>query len=440
MSQSYHTIIIGGGAAGLMCAATLLEREDFTGRIAIIDRNPHLWAKVIISGWGRCNVTTWYTSVKDVLAKYPRGSAFLSPILKAFTSKSIYRWFEEHGVPLKVEKDMRVFPVSDDGHDVVWAFEQLFHTQHERIDVLLRTKVESVNKAVCSDGSCSGRLQVITDKSWILTCANVVIATGGQAYRHTGSSGDGYAFAQGLWHTITDLWPSLNSFESSNTAMHELSWLTFADAQIQVVSTHKRYTGAVLLTHFGISWPLAFVVSAHTAFETIDADRSLSLRLRPHADHAYNYRYDWLTQQAHTQPHKQLSTILKQEFSQAFVDYLLADKIQIPPKPTTASGPPPLSGRMQEMQISQITKTQKSTIADLLGHWIPLSIVKRRPGDEFVTAGWVNLSEVSSSDCQSIITPWLYLAWEVLDIDWYTWWYNLTSSWATGRRVGMKII
>jgi len=109
-------------------------------------------------------------------------------------------------------------------------------------------------------------------------------------------------------------------------------------------------------------------VSAHTAFETIDADRSLSLRLRPHADHDYNYRYDWLTQQAHTQPHKQLSTILKQEFSQAFVDYLLADKIQIPPKPTTASGPPPLSGRMQEMQISQITKTQKSTIADLLGH------------------------------------------------------------------------
>jgi predicted flavoprotein YhiN len=89
----------------------------------------------------------------------------LSPILKAFTPKSIYRWFEEHGVPLKVEKDMRVFPVSDDGHDVVGAFEQLFVMYHDRIDILLRTKVESVSQAVCSDGSCSGRFQIVTDKS-----------------------------------------------------------------------------------------------------------------------------------------------------------------------------------------------------------------------------------------------------------------------------------
>jgi predicted Rossmann fold flavoprotein len=404
MSQSYHTIIIGGGAAGLMCAATLLERSDFSARIAIIDRNPHLWAKVIISGWGRCNVTTGYSSIKEILTKYPRGSDFLSPILKAFTPKSIYRWFEEHGVPLKVEKDIRVFPVSDDGHDVVGAFEQLFLTHHDRIDILLRTKVESVSQAVCSDGSCSGRFQVITDKQGILTCSNVVIATGGQAYRHTGSSGDGYAFAQDLWHTITDLWPSLNSFESSDMALHELSWLAFPTAQIQVCTTWQRYAGAVLLTHFGISWPLAFIMSAHTAFDQIDHEHPLSLRLRPHADHDYNWRYDRLTQQAHTQPHKQLSTIVRQEFSEKFTDYVLNQSSIAP-----------------SLQSSQLTKDQKSTIADLLGNGIPLTIIKRRPGDEFVTAGWVNLSEVSSSDCQSRICPWLYLAGEVLDIDGYTW-------------------
>ncbi len=422
-NQSYHTIIIGGGAAGLMCAATLLERNDFAGSIAIIDRNPHLWAKVIISGWGRCNVTTGYSSIKEILTKYPRGSDFLSPILKAFTPKSIYRWFEEHGVPLKVEKDMRVFPVSDDGHDVVGAFEQLFLAHHDRIDILLRTKVESVSQAVCSDGSCSGRFQVITDKQGILTCANVVIATGGQAYRHTGSSGDGYAFAQDLWHTITDLWPSLNSFESSDTALHELSWLAFPTAQIQVSQTQKRYTWAVLLTHFGISWPLAFIVSAHTAFDQIDHEHPLSLRLRPHVGHDYNWRYDWLTKQAHTQPHKQLSTILKQEFSDKFISYLLADGLE----------------ERGRTEIASLQKTQKSTIADLLGNGIPLTIVKRRPGDEFVTAGWVSPEEVSSSDCQSRICPWLYLAGEVLDIDWYTWGYNLTSSRATGRRVWLGI-
>lgn len=423
MSQPYNTIIIGGGAAGLMCAATLLEREDFSGRVAIIDRNPYLWAKVIISWGGRCNVTTGYSSIKEILTKYPRGSEFLSPILKAFTPKSIYRWFEGHGVPLKVEKDMRVFPVSDDGHDVVWAFEQLFVAHHDRIDILLRTKVESVSKSVCSDGSCNGRFQVVTDKQGILTTSNVVIATGGQAYRHTGSSGDGYAFAQDLWHTITDLWPSLNSFESSDTALHELSWLAFPTAQIQVYQTQKWYSGAVLLTHFGISWPLAFIVSAHTAFDQIDHERPLSLRLRPHADHDKTRRYDRLTQQAHTQPHKQLNTILWQEFSDKFINFLLTQDEAVP----------------SSLQISKLSKDQKSTIADLLGNGILLTIVKRRPGDEFVTAGWVNLSEVSSSDCQSLITSWLYLAGEVLDIDGYTGGYNLTSSWATGRRVGMSI-
>jgi hypothetical protein len=107
-------------------------------------------------------------------------------------------------------------------------------------------------------------------------------------------------------------------------------------------------------------------VSAHTAFDQIDHEYSLSLRLRPHTDHDYNYRYDRLTQQAHTQPHKQLSTILKQEFSDKFTQYVLS--VEIGTKPTTASGPPPLSGRIQETQIAQLTKDQKSTIADLLGH------------------------------------------------------------------------
>lgn len=421
MSNSYNTIIIWGWAAGLMCTATLLERDNYQGRIAIIDRNPHLWAKVIISWGGRCNVTTWYSSIKDILTKYPRGSDFLSPILKAFTPKSIYRWFEDHGVPLKIEEDMRVFPVSDNGRDIVWVFEDLFVQYSDRIDVLLRTKVESVTQSVCSDGSCKWWFQ-ITTSSGVLRASNVVIATGWQAYRHTGSVGDGYAFATQLWHTITDLWPSLSSFQTSNTALHELSGISFPHASIQIVSTGQRYTGAVLLTHFGISGPLAFIISAHTAFETIEESHSLLLKLRPQADHDTQWRYDYLTSQAHTQAHKQLKTILAQEFPDR-VAQSVCQAVAID----------------ESTQISQLSKTQKSSIADLIWWWISLTVIKRRPGDEFVTAGWVSLTEVNSDDCQSRICSWLYLAGEVLDIDGYTGGYNLTSSWATGRRVGMSI-
>ena len=135
--------IIGGGAAGLMAAAAAHE-ADPRAEIFLIERNDGLGKKVIISGGGRCNVTTGIFDIKKVLTRYPRGSKFLSSAMHLFSPERVYAWFEAHGVPLKIEDDLRVFPQSDDGRDIVRVFEKIFRSP--LINVLLNTTVLSVNE------------------------------------------------------------------------------------------------------------------------------------------------------------------------------------------------------------------------------------------------------------------------------------------------------
>ncbi|MDQ5931736.1 MAG: hypothetical protein QG607_437, partial [Patescibacteria group bacterium] len=124
--------IIGGGAAGLMAAATISE-TDPSVEVFLIERNPELGKKVVISGGGRCNVTTGIRDMRTLFSKYPRGSKFLSSALYGFPPERVYEWFEDHGVPLKTEADARVFPVSDDGRDIVNAFKKVFDTHGVQI-------------------------------------------------------------------------------------------------------------------------------------------------------------------------------------------------------------------------------------------------------------------------------------------------------------------
>ncbi len=143
MLPHMRVAIIGAGAAGLMCAATLIEKNS-GAEIIVIERNDGLGKKVIISGGGRCNVTTGIHDVKTLLTKYPRGAEFLRGAMTAFPPKAVYNWFQAHGVPLKMQADLRAFPASDDGHDIVGVFEKLFAAS--RVNVMLKASVEKVEK------------------------------------------------------------------------------------------------------------------------------------------------------------------------------------------------------------------------------------------------------------------------------------------------------
>lgn len=401
--------IIGGGAAGMMCAARILEATPVPLTLHLFEKNTSLGAKVLISGGGRCNVTTGLKNKHQLLKKYPRGSDFLTPSLSTFTPQKVYRWFESHGVPLKIEKDNRVFPVSNNGKDIVGVFENLFNN---RVTLRFEEKVTDITRTT------SGyRITTPKDSG---NYDMIVITTGGNAYRATGSTGDGYAFAQALGHTITPLGPSLNSFLTADTWTHNLSGLSFPQARL-TYKQHKE-TGPLLFTHFGISGPVTFALSAHLAYETITPHQPLTIQVQLDTQSDFQKCDVTLRELFELHPKKQINTLLASlGFPQRFVESLL----------THLTLDLTLKG-------GEVSKTTRHAICHNLTQ-LPLTLTQRRPGDEFVTAGGVTLDEVDPHTLESKISPGLFFAGEILDIDGVTGGFNLQSSWATGYCAGTAI-
>jgi len=415
--------IIGGGAAGLMAAATIHE-DDPSVEIFLIERNDGLGKKVIISGGGRCNVTTGIRDVKTVLTKYPRGNKFLTSAMYAFPPEAVEAWFESHGVPLKTQADLRVFPVSDDGHDIVRAFGELFAMSN--VHILLKTSATRVEKI-------DDEFHIFTKESPDPVVADrLVLTTGGQAYRHTGSTGDGYAFATALGHTITPLAPSLNAFFTSETWPKEISGLSFERATItakrgssnlrtSAPSPLPSFTGPFLFTHKGVSGPAVFALSSIVAFEPYDATNPLEIAIDLFPDLTVDDLRAKIETVAIANANKRFDNVLGLLVPKSLSD-IVVDQL----------------GISKTKSANQVAKKDMARAAAWLKA-IPLHVVQRGAGDEFVTAGGVTLSEVDPTTMESRVCPGLFFAGEILDVDGFTGGFNLQASWAAGHLVGKSI-
>jgi predicted Rossmann fold flavoprotein len=406
--------IIGGGAAGMMCAATLQE-ADPAAEIFLLDRNDGLGKKVIISGGGRCNVTTGIHDVQTVLGKYPRGTKFLIRAMLNFPPEAVYAWFEAHGVPLKTEPDLRVFPVSNDGKDIVGVFEKLF--AEGKTKVMLKCAVLRIEKL-------GHEFAVHTrDQAAPLIVDKLVLTTGGQAYRQTGSTGDGYAFAMSLGHTITPLAPSLNAFFTKQTWPAKISGLSFEKATITAKRDRSpHFTGPFLFTHKGVSGPAVFALSSLVAFEKYDAANPLEIVIDLFPDEsldALRGRFELLIAD---KQNKQFSNVLSLLVPKSLAEIII-DELEI----------------SITKRVNQVAKKDINKALDWLKA-IPLSVIARGAGDEFVTAGGVSLSEIDPKTMQSKICPGLYFAGEIMDVDGFTGGFNLQASWAAGRLAGQSLI
>ncbi len=403
--------VIGGGAAGLMAAAAALETHP-SAEIYVIEKNDGLGKKVIISGGGRCNVTTGITDVPTVLSKYPRGGKFLSSAMYAFPPEKIAHWFEAHGVPLKVEEDIRVFPCSDDGHDIVRVFEELF--RGSGVHVWLRSSVERIDKVATrfSLSFKTAKEPLIVDR--------VILTTGGQAYRQTGSTGDGYAFAIGLGHTITTLAPSLSSFTTKETWPAAISGLSCESGKISVKGeTKAHFTGPFLFTHKGISGPAVFALSSLVAFESFDPEHPMEIAIDLFPEETMDELRHRFVVMLQEWPKKQSGNVLSLVVPKSLADIVVS-----------------------ELQVSEKRANELSK-ADILAiiTWLksaPLHVIGRGAGDEFVTAGGVNLKEINPKTMESLLCPGLFFAGEIVDVDGFTGGFNLTASWATGRCAGQQ--
>lgn len=407
--------IVGGGAAGLMAAASALETNP-AAEIFLIERNDGLGKKVIISGGGRCNVTTGLTNVRDVLTRYPRGGKFLTSAMHRFPPADVFDWFEAHGVPLKVEPDLRVFPVSDDGHDIVRTFERIFDAANRRMHVLLDHSVVEIN-------SDADKFQLTFKDGEILEADKLILTTGGQAYRHTGSTGDGYAFAEALGHSVTPLAPSLSSFFTREKWPGELSGLSFERATISAPSLQSpqrlfSYTGPFLFTHKGISGPAVFALSGLVAFEPWDKEHPLEISIDLFPDEKPDVFLKRLVGAFKANGKKDARNVLAEFVPKSFAD-VVCQQTDVP----------------AHVNAGDLTKIQMQAVAKWLKA-IQLHAIARGAGDEFVTAGGVSLDEVNPSTMESKINPGLFFAGELLDVDGFTGGFNLQASWATGKMAG----
>ena len=399
-------IVIGGGAAGLMCAVTAAERGAQT---VLLEPNRKLGRKLRITGKGRCNLTN-NCDVRTFMENIPGDGRFLYSAVNRFGMKETMAFFEGNGLPLKTERGGRVFPCSDRADDVG----ELLTSLAQRRGVEIRHT--AAKEILCAEGAVRG---VVTGEGTLL-CRAAAVCTGGLSYPLTGSTGDGYRFAEALGHTLSPRRPSLVPLESGDAWCAEMQGFAPKNVTLSAYEDGKliyRELGEMLFTHFGVSGPL--VLSASAKMHRMGAARySLLIDFKPALDE------------------KKLDARILRDFAQfsnrAFRNALgeLAGKSMIPVLVR-------LSGIPEDKPVREITREERKRLAALLKAF-PVSVSGFRPIDEaIVTAGGVSTREIDPRTMESRLVSGLYFAGEVLDLDAYTGGFNLQIAWSTGHAAGL---
>lgn len=427
-----HIAIIWWGAAGLMAGATLAESSP-QAEIHIFEKNAQLGSKIRISGWGRCNITTGFYKKQDLQTKYTRWRDLLSDAISQFGPRKMQQRCADHDCPIYCQDDMRCFPVSDKWDDVVAMFEKILRANNVQVHFTERV-VSIVSRHTEKEATNTEKkspFQITTSKE-TYDFDYVVITTWWNAYGKTGSTGDWYTLAQSLWHTITPIGPSLNSFLIAEERLKKCSGISLPNATLW--TDEARVSWPILFTHFGISWPVTFALSSYFPYIEISEKEPKIIYCKPHAEYWYERWLKELTARTLQDPRKHLDKILEEHFPKRRVTYFL--EIHFPYKKTQKSLTIPNTATIK---LSDISNEQKKHLAALLGNGFPITLIARKPWDEFVSAWGVSTSEINPHTMESNICPWVYFAGEILDIDGVTWGFNFQAAWSTGRCAGKEI-
>ena len=397
---SAEVVVIGGGAAGMLCSAVAAERGL---DVILLEPNRILGRKLRITGKGRCNVTN-NCDIKEFLLNIPGDGRFLYSALNRLSPRDTMELFEGLGLRLKTERGNRVFPVSDNANDVAGTLQRYMNRAGVRV-------VHSSAKHILTEDST---VTGVETSDGVIECRAAVICTGGLSYPLTGSTGAGYAMARELGHTVTPTRPSLVPLESDNDYCAEMQGFSLKNVTLSAYEDGKliyKELGEMLFTHFGVSGPLVLSASSHMR-RFGEARYELRIDLKPGLDE------------------KKLDARLLRDFekyaNRDFANSLgdLAGKAMIPVLVR-------LSGIPAETKVNSITREQRHELLKLLKSF-PVSITGPRPIDEaIVTSGGVSTKEINPRTMQSKLVGGLYFAGEVMDLDAYTGGFNLQIAWST---------
>ena len=409
MEDNRRVAVIGGGAAGMMAAIKAAENG---AEVTLIERNDRPGKKLRITGKGRCNVTN-ACDTKEFLNHVPTNPRFLYSALSCFSTEDTVAFFEEAGVPLKVERGRRVFPVSDRAEDIVNALVKRVKAAGVKIVTGRVDGIEARDGAIC--GCRIGQRLMEADA--------VIIATGGRSYPGTGSDGDGYRLAGELGHNVTPLIPSLVPLTSKSRICPSLQGLSLRNVALKVTDTTTGKTayedfGEMMFTHFGMTGPMILSASAHLS--ELSAGRyEAHIDLKPALDE------------------KTLDARILSDFAKyANKDFINALSDLFPAKliPVVVG----LTGIDERKKVNSVTKEERGVLVRTVKD-LRIRIDGFRPiAEAIVTKGGIDVKQIDPKTMESKLVSGLYFAGEVIDVDAYTGGYNLQIAFATGALSGQS--
>ncbi len=435
-----NVIVIGGGAAGMMAA---IAAAEIGHSVTLLEKNEKLGKKIYITGKGRCNCTN-ACDHEQFLSHVVTNSKFLYSSLYQFDQAAFRDLLEQHGCPVKVERGERVFPLSDHASDVTAALTRALKEVY--VDIRLQTEVEDLmlrdvagtdpdpdvystersGKGKASKGNtirkevCGVRLK----GGKILEADAVILACGGISYASTGSTGDGYRFAQSAGHSLTERRPSLVPFEVSEPWCRELMGLSLKNVRAVLQSAQGKTVydefGEMLFTHFGVSGPLMISASAYYQQMIPGQQAHLSLDLKPALDE----------ETLDKRLLREFEDLRQKAFHNA-LDHLFPKKL-IPVMVKLSKIDP-------EKKAGTLTREERQAFGHLIKH-LPLTVTGTRGfAEAIVTQGGVDVAEINPSTMESRLCAGLYMAGEMLDLDALTGGFNLQIAWSTGHLAGSSI-
>ncbi len=404
--MNYDGIIIGGGPAGMFAAITAAKGGE---KVLLLERNDRLGKKLLITGKGRCNVTN-DCSAQEVLQNVPRNGRFLYSAMTAFPPEKIMAFFEDRGCPLKTERGNRVFPVSDKAMSILECLQK----ELRRLGVTVKTA--RVKHILMEDGKVTG----VQTQNERLSASWVILATGGASYPTTGSTGDGYAMAAELGHTIVPAQGSLVPLETAGTDCPDMQGLSLRNCAVRLLNAKGKVLykdfGELLFTHFGISGPTVLSASCHLKGEGC----RLVIDMKPALEE--NKLDDRIQRDLELYKNRSMENALTDLLPRSMIPVVLR-RLDIDP----------------EMQANSLTRQKRRSLVELLKAF-PVEITGKRPvAEAIITSGGVKVSEIDPRTMESKKVGGLYFAGEVIDCDAYTGGFNLQIAWATAFAAGNAV-
>lgn len=422
------TIIVGGGAAGMMAA---VAAADSGGRVCLIEKNGKLGKKLFITGKGRCNVTN-AADMETLFENICTNRKFLYSAFYDFDNRAVMDFLERAGCPLTTERGERVFPVSDHSSDVTAAFSR--ELKKRNVQVLLNTEVSALTVSR-EDETAKARITGVRLAGGSeLAAGKVIVCTGGVSYPSTGSTGDGYRFAEETGHRVVQPRPALVPFDIKEAWCADLMGLSLKNVSVRMTHNNKELYqgfGEMLFTHFGVSGPLILSASSfyyqnpggkESKKEKKDGDGTretmLYIDLKPALDE--DQLDGRILRDFEENKNRQFKNALNALFPAKLIPVMVA-----------------LSGIHPDKKVNEITREERRSFGKLIKN-LPLTVAGTRGfAEAIITRGGVSVKDINPSTMESKKVEGLYFAGEVLDLDALTGGFNLQIAWSTGHLAGI---